>query len=602
MGPRKNESRRDKFRFEKRLLKGSMVFFHRKNDDRYRYVDISPNVSHLLGYTRSELKHEYFNWPSHIHPEDRQSVMSFLGSLPLGNTRKIEYRFKHKSGHYLWLREEVELIEEDGKKILAGIIIEKSEDKQLQKKQSDERQKLQQLALDNLNDMVVITKAPKDDPLNSNIVFVNKSFEEFTGYHSEEVINKTPTFLHGPETSAETINRINNKIREGQSLREEFINYKKDGTPYWVELDMAPFPTEDGNYDFWVGINRDITQRKKAEQKLWESEKRHRTFTELAFDAIFEIHVDGTILRCNKRACELFGYDREELIGMHVLDLTPKEFHSKQPETFAGITTTGDDAWERTYQKKDGTKFPTEIHTSFYEMGGQKRLIAYVRDNTDHKKYEQTIRKSLKEKETLLAEVHHRVKNNLAIISGLLQMQVFNTDDENILAKLKESQSRIQSIAMVHEKLYSSETFSEIAIDKYIDDLLHMIEESMSDFEKDICVNTDMETILLTVGQAIPCGLLLNEMITNCYKHAFEHQEDGKIEISIKEEAEKIMLSVADNGVGLPEDFDIEQQSSLGMSIINTLANQLNGQLNVESGDFGSRFSLAFEIERDVEK
>nr|NIT62057.1 sensor histidine kinase [Fodinibius sp.]NIV16645.1 PAS domain S-box protein [Fodinibius sp.]NIY30637.1 PAS domain S-box protein [Fodinibius sp.] len=202
----------------------------------------------------------------------------------------------------------------------------------------------------------------------------------------------------------------------------------------------------------------------------------------------------------------------------------------------------------------------------------------------------------------VLAEVHHRVKNNLAIISGLLQMQVFNTNDENLLAKLKESQSRIQSIAMVHEKLYSSETFSEIAIDKYIDDLLNMVEDSMTDFEKDIRVYTDMEPIRLTVGQAIPCGLLLNEMITNCYKHAFENKEEGEINISIEENEGQITLNVTDNGVGLPEDFNIDQQSSLGMTIINTLTTQLNGQLEVNSGDFGSRFSLVFDIERDVEE
>jgi two-component sensor histidine kinase len=119
----------------------------------------------------------------------------------------------------------------------------------------------------------------------------------------------------------------------------------------------------------------------------------------------------------------------------------------------------------------------------------------------------------------------------------------------------------------------------------------------MNDFKKDIRVNTDMESIRLTVGQAIPCGLLLNEMITNCYKHAFEGSDEGKIDISIRENEGRITLSVEDNGIGLPEDFNIEQQPSLGMTIINTLTAQLDGQLEVDSGDFGSRFSLAFDIE-----
>ncbi len=596
----KDDSGKEKTSFKRLLTKSTIISFNRENNEEYGFTDLSSGIDNLVGYSHSEVLSNDFSWLDRIYPEDGDLVTSFFKNLPPNNPQNIEYRFRHKNGHYVWLREEVELVRDEGTGLLVGVIVQCSNKEEVPRQSKKERQRLEQLALDNLNDMVVITKAPKDDPLNSQIVFVNKSFEKFTGYKSEQIINKTPTFLHGSETSEEALNRINSKIKEGKPLREEFINYKKDGTPYWVELDMAPFPTDDGNYDFWVGINRDITQRKIAEQKLSESEKRHRTFTELSFDAIFEIHVDGTILRCNKRACELFGYTRKELIGRHVLDLTPVEYHSKQPETYAGIATTGDEAWERVYKKKDGTRIPTEIHTAFYEMGGQKRLIAYVRDNSAHKNFERTIQRSLKEKETLLSEVHHRVKNNLAIISGLLQMQVFNTDDENLLAKLKESQSRIQSIAMVHEKLYSSEIFSEIAIDKYINDLLDMIEESLADYGKEIRVKTDMDSILLTVSQAIPCGLLLNEMITNCYKHAFVDLGEGEINISISEKAGQILLSVADNGVGLPNDFDMDEQSSLGMTIIKTITSQLNGDLDVESGDFGSRFSIAFKIDREL--
>ncbi|MGM0547346.1 MAG: sensor histidine kinase [Bacteroidota bacterium] len=339
---------------------------------------------------------------------------------------------------------------------------------------TDVQRQLQQLALDNLNDMVVITKATRHDPLNSQIVFVNKSFERITGYKSEEVIGETPTFLHGPKTSAEVLSRINDKIRERKPLREEFINYKKDGTPYWVELDMAPFPTKQEQYEYWVGINRDISDRKQ---------------------------------------------------------------------------------------------------------------------------YEHQLKKSLKEKETLLTEVHHRVKNNLAIISGLLQMQVFNTEDDNLLEKLKESQSRIQSIAMVHEKLYSSESFSEIALDQYIDELMDWISASISDVKKDITIEKEIDAVYLTVNQAIPCGLLLNELITNCYKHAFNDQEEGHIRVFVEKSGSEVALSVEDNGSGLRDDFNIDEESSLGMTIINTLTHQLNGTLEIDSDSGGTKFKLIFNIE-----
>ncbi len=176
-------------------------------------------------------------------------------------------------------------------------------------------------------------------------------------------------------------------------------------------------------------------------------------------------------------------------------------------------------------------------------------------------------------------------------------MQVFNTEDEQLLDKLKESQSRIQSIAMVHEKLYSSESFSEIAIDKYINDLMGMIVGSMRDLDKDIRIEKDMDSIVLTVSKAIPCGLLLNELITNCYKHAFVDRDEGIIHISLRENDNQVLIVVSDNGCGLPDDFDAKTQSSLGMTLINTLTKQLEGQLKVTS-EQGSCFQIGFEINK----
>lgn len=620
------------FPFQKLLKNSSIIFYQRKIEDTFPLLYISSNVKELLGY-----KDEFFiagkgAWFQKVHQKDRDKLRSAYRQIAETGYQEVEFRFKHKKGHYLWFRDEINYVDD---KTVVGSCIDITDEKEAENKLRDlnqtleerikertsklstanrklkkqvqyrnkaedqlrdqhERLRMQQLAIDNLNDMVVVTKSRKEDPLNSRIIFVNKAFEKFTGYQAEEVIGRKPTFLHGPKTSQDVLNRINEKIGNHGSLREEFINYKKDGSPYWAELDMAPFPTEGDDFEYWVGINRDITQRKKAEQKLEESERRYRAFAELSFDAIFDLALDGTIQNCNKRASELFGYDQDELIGMSSRELMPEEYRSSQPDIISTDTTTGDEAWERTYKKKDGTLFPTEIHTQLFNFDGEKRLIAYVRDNTAHKKYENAIRKSLKEKETLLAEVHHRVKNNLAIISGLLEMQVFNTEDEQLLGKLKESQSRILSIAMVHEKLYSSESFSEIAINKYIDDLLGMIIGSMGD-KKNIRIEKDMEAIFLTMEQAVPCGLLLNELITNCFKHGFQKVDSGVIKIAIKKQQGQVLLSIKDNGTGLPQDFDVESQASLGMTLITTLVKQLDGELNVTSNG-GSCFEIAFEI------
>ena len=619
------------------LKASSIVFYQLGLEPESPICFMGSNVADILGFDPNYLEGKA-SWVDQIHESDRERVASLYDDIHQTKRSVAEYRFRHKDGHYIWLRDEIRLTTDDegNPHSIVGAAVEITDQKQAEeklqklnktleerisertsklstanrklKKQIQHRKKaesqlkeqhkqleLQELAIDNLNDMVIVTKAPKDDPLNSEIIFVNRAFEKFTGYEAEKVIGRNPDFLHGPKTSEKIKKKVNEQIKNRKSLREEFINYKKDGTPYWVELDMSPFPTSESGFEYWVGINRDITQRKKAERKLEESEKRYRAFAELSFDAIFEIALDGTILDCNKRATELFGYDRSELVGMNTVQLMPEEYRESQPDIISDSVTTGDEAWERTYKKKDGTYFPTEIHTKTYEIGDQKRLIAYVRDNTAHKKYENAIRKSLKEKETLLSEVHHRVKNNLAIISGLLEMQVFNTDDEQLLYKLQESQSRIQSIAMVHEKLYSSDSFSEIAIDDYINDLLGIVTDSMADFEKSVTIEKDMDSVTLAVGQAIPCGLLLNELITNSYKHAFENRDKGTIKICLSKEGKTIVLSVQDNGVGLPDDFDIQNESSLGMTLVNTLVKQLEGELKVSSKQ-GSHFTITFDI------
>ncbi|MGD8428318.1 MAG: PAS domain S-box protein [Balneolaceae bacterium] len=626
------------FPFEELVHHSSIIFYHCDVSPDFPLLFISPNVEGILGYRDCDFKENPKLRVERIHPQDKNQVLTTYRNIQEKQKATLEFRFKHRDGHYLWLQEEIKLVtdSQDSAHSIVGSSIEITEKRQTETKlrnlnktlekrvgertrklatanrklkkqmryrnkakaklkEQHKRLRLQELAIANLNDMVIITKAPREEPLESEIIFINHAFEKFTGYKAEEVIGRKPTFLHGPDTSAKVLKRIQEKIQAHEPFREEFINYKKDGTPYWVELDMSFFPTDEKEYEFWVGINRDITKRKQAEQKTEESQQRYRAFAELSFDAIFEISLDGTILNCNKKACDLFGYNRHELIGTNARELTPDEYKDSQPDIISDNITTGDEAWERTYKRKDGRLIPTEIHTQTYQIGDEQHLIAYVRDNSAHKSFENTINQSLKEKETLLAEVHHRVKNNLAIISGLLEMQAFNTDDSQLLEKLRESQSRIQSIAMVHEKLYRSDSFSKIAIDKYIDDLLPIIIKSMVNNEKKIAVKKDMESVFLNINQAIPCGLLLNEVITNCYKHAFTEQDEGTIWITLEKAAGYLTLSIKDNGKGLPEHFDIDNQPSLGMTLMSTLAKQLDGELTIAS-DNGSLFKISFEI------
>ncbi|HKL18311.1 MAG TPA: PAS domain S-box protein [Halalkalibaculum sp.] len=622
--------------FKELLATSGIIFYHCSVEEKFPLLFISDNVKDILGFTPEEFYQKDSLWMDRLHRDDHDHIVRSFEELHETNSFVAEFRFLHKNNEYIWLRDEVKMIRNKAgepesivgssinitsrkkaeeelnclNETLERRIAERTRDlttanrnlkKQIryrnkaENKLSRQKEKLQllQMAVANINDMVIITKVQYEKPLNSSIAFVNKSFEKFTGYKSNEIVGKSPTFLHGPDTSSEVLEFIEAKVLNHEPFRTEFLNYKKDGTPYWVELDMSPFPSDDEGYEYWVGINRDITERKKTEMVLEESEHRHRAYTELSFDAIFEIRKDGTITDCNIRACEMFGYSRDEMIGLNTRALTPEEFKGSQPDIISENMTTGSEAWERVYQKKDGSRFTTEINTKMYSHGEEKRIIAYVRDISEQKKNEQTIKASLKEKETLLAEIHHRVKNNLAIISGLLEMQTFNAEGD-IVNELRESQSRIQSIAMVHEKLYQSDSFSNIAFGTYIDELFRFIANTFNTEGREIRIEKQVEAVALDVSQAIPCGLILNELITNSYKHAFNDTENPVISISLKKKNGRIALEVKDNGKGLPPDFEIDRPTSLGTTLIRTLVQQLNGELKVSSGK-GARFNISFD-------
>jgi len=226
--------------------------------------------------------------------------------------------------------------------------------------------------------------------------------------------------------------------------------------------------------------------------------------------------------------------------------------------------------------------------------------IYTLRQRVDSKTQE--IKDSLKEKEILLQEIHHRVKNNLSLISGLIELQLDSTSDQNAREVLKDSQSRIHSMAMIHEKLYQTESLSDIALENYIRELVEAIHSTFTEYRESVELKFDMDHIEVDINQVIPCGLLINELVVNAFKHAFTKEKQGILEISLKEQDSTVTLSIADNGPGLPEDFTIEGSDSLGSMLINTFAAQLEADTEItnHSGNGGgARFRFRFSLDKD---
>jgi two-component sensor histidine kinase len=220
----------------------------------------------------------------------------------------------------------------------------------------------------------------------------------------------------------------------------------------------------------------------------------------------------------------------------------------------------------------------------------QKELLQYIEDQ---KLAEESTKAALREKETLLAEVHHRVKNNLAVISGLLNLQMHTVTNQYTRDVLLDCKTRVASMALVHEKLYRSHSLAEIDLHSYLPDLINEIRNSFLDSGEHIKVDLSIPHVFMTVSEAIPCGLILNELITNAFKHAFGEQKNAEIQISIRRQDKELLLDVSDNGKGMPAEIQPEKAETLGLILIQSLVDQLGGKYTFKNNN-GTQFSLIF--------
>lgn len=303
----------------------------------------------------------------------------------------------------------------------------------------------------------------------------------------------------------------------------------------------------------------------------------------------------GHVEMTNRIVSEKLGYASTELEGMSFWNLIPGEKRTGIRDRVNSRTDNG--PAETRFVAKNGELIPVNLSWAIIQHDEEEEKAIYVAgDITSLKQAEQKISESLEEKNVLLAEIHHRVKNNLAVISGLLEMQAWNVDDKDTIKVLRDSQLRIQSIALVHEKLYKNDNFADVRIADYIRGLVQGIADSFKGSDREIRVEYRCEDIRMNINQAIPFSLLINESIVNVYKHAFKGKKNGMVEIVLKREDDQITLVIEDNGNGLPEDMDQKTESSLGMKLIDTLTRQIEGTYELTNREDapGTRFRISF--------
>jgi len=357
------------------------------------------------------------------------------------------------------------------------------------------------------------------------------------------------------------------------------------------------------NKNLYRQAQNEISLRKEISQNLKDSELAYRTIFENTGTATIIIDEYDVISLSNTEFGKLSGYSKEDIenkkswkdfVCKEDLDLMIKDNHVR----IAG-NKTDPKGYEFRFVNKDG-EIKNVYAVAVLIPNSNGSLISLL-DMTDQKNSENEIKRSLKEKETLLKEIHHRVKNNLTVISSLLNLQSRYIKDKDDLKMFMESQSRAKSMAIIHQKLYTSSDLKHIDFEDYIKTLATDIFEVYVQNPSDVNIFFDVESIKLDINTSIPLGLILNELLTNSLKYAFPHDEDGasivqdgKLTVKLHKNDGGYRLTVEDNGVGLPKDFDINNNSSLGLQLINTLSQQIDGHVSYSSNE-GTSFVIDFK-------
>ncbi|MEI9985804.1 MAG: PAS domain S-box protein [Aliidongia sp.] len=370
----------------------------------------------------------------------------------------------------------------------------------------------------------------------------------------------------------------------------ELYGLRKDGSEFPVEIGLNPIDTDEGTMVLSAIV--DISERKRLEERF-------RLVVEAAPNAMVMINHAGRIEMVNAQVERVFGYARSALLGQPVEMLVPERFRAHHPglrdSFFSNARSRPMGAGRDLYAlRRDGSEFPVEIGLNPIETEDGTMVLSAIVDISDRKQKEHRIEAALREKDVLLGEIHHRVKNNLQIVYSLLDLQSSRISDPVMLDLLRDSQNRVRSMAQIHQTLYQSKDFAAIEFGHFLDSLVPTLIAAYGIDSSQVRLTIDAERVRLPLESAVPCGLAVNELITNALKHAFRPGQAGEISVSIGHDpAGLIVLSVSDNGIGIPDHVDIGKATTLGLQLVVLLADQLRGSFSMQRSN-PTRVTLTF--------
>lgn len=555
-------------------------------------ITVNNKAAEMLGYSVKELSGKSFKdvIASSEYRDAQNKLRAVLGGK---SYESYERTVRKKDGTEFPVEVTATLIRNlEGEPLFIQSIVRDISERKKMEETLNESREMYRILVETSPDAVTVTD------LEGNITYVSNQTLRLHGYDkTDELIGKSAFTLIAPEDQDKAMRNLTRTLHEGSIRDLEYMLLRKDGSRFIGELNSSLIKDVFGRPKAFIAITRDITERKEAEKILSESEKKFRNLVENANDAIYIISPEG-FQYVNPAFERLTGYTTDEIC--------------KKSFNFWSIIHSDDVKMikKRELARREGKEVPSRyefrilakngsvkiVEPATVNIGekGEARVMGILRDVTGRIEAEKKMKDSLREKEVLLREIHHRVKNNMQIISSLLRLQTRTVRDPKVIEKFKESQNRIRSMALIHEKLYQTEDLTRINFAQYIRSLTVHLFHTYKVNPNIIKMITEVKDVFLDINKAIPCGLVLNELVSNSLKHAFPDGKKGEIHVKLYTgKQKKNMLIVSDNGVGLPPAVNFEQPETLGLQLVIDLVKQIDGTIRLDETS-GTTFHITF--------
>jgi hypothetical protein len=606
------------------LLKASECMIYTLDLDT-NFLDVNNAFTDFLGYNKKETL-DSLNIYKLIHPNEKRILTEGIKKVLKGTlVKNIEYRFKNKNETYVPISSNLAPIFNKQNKIVRILCVSQDLTKSIKIQQFIEnhihRQALiAKFGLETITEKKIDNLFKKATSLLAEILDVeftkvleilpDKKFLKLragVGWHKglvgnatvENNINSqagftllktTPVIVENLKT--ETRFYAPKLLADHDVISGMSVIIQGKNTPFGIlgahTKEYRIFSKDDINFlQSIANVLASVIVRDSTEKELRESEEKYRMLTEQSLLGTIII-ANGRIIFANKGISNMLGFSINELLSWD-LNTINQHIHSDDQqitlEKYNELLNDGISSFQSEIRMKNINEDYLYIqqYSKKIHFQGSSAIYINIIDITEQKKNESLLESSLAEKEILLREIHHRVKNNLQIISSLLVLQEQYVKDEKILDIFKDFQSRIKVMALIHQALYNSENLNKIYLSKYIKNLVNNLFIVYSANSKQIKLQLNIEDIEFSLDKAIPCGLIINELVSNSLKHAFSKNEEGKINVSLKKtKDDRILLEVYDNGIGFPEDVDYKNSDTVGLKLISTITKQMDGKISIE--------------------